>query len=105
MSLPEYMSASTVAPASHIVFCEVSANASKWLQEAQWVQKMASSQQEQQQKWRALGHTSGTPAAVVPPTKIGAIIAQPPPGFGYQPVPSYSANLDNLQELELARGP
>jgi len=39
-----------------------------------------------------------------PLPQIGAIIAQPPPGFGSLPVANLTAHLDKLQELELARG-
>eukprot|EP00729_Bicosta_minor_P003918 gene3918-32935_t len=38
------------------------------------------------------------------PEYIGAIVAQPPPGFGTQPVATYAKHLDELQSLPLVRG-
>ena len=65
--------------------CEVDVNTTQWLQEAKWVQKYAATL------------SAGGP-------QIGAIIAQPPPGFGTQPVSTFSALLDELQRLPLVRG-
>jgi predicted TIM-barrel fold metal-dependent hydrolase len=63
-----------------VVFCEVAVAPEQWLQEASWVQAL------------------GSPL-------IGAIIAQPPPGFGTQPVASYRGLLDTAQaDLPLLRG-
>ena len=65
------------------VFCEVAANSSQWLQEATWVQ--------------GGGGQGGK-------TRVGAIVAQPPPGFGLEPPAAYAAALDALQALPLVRG-
>jgi predicted TIM-barrel fold metal-dependent hydrolase len=65
--------------------CEVDVNTTQWLQEAKWVQKYATTL------------SAGGP-------QIGAILAQPPPGFGTQPVTTFSALLDELQLLPLVRG-
>jgi len=63
-----------------VVFCEVAVAAEQWLQEARWVQTQH-------------------------PGLIGAIIAQPPPGFGSGPVSSYEGLLDAAAaEIELLRG-
>jgi predicted TIM-barrel fold metal-dependent hydrolase len=69
------------------VFCEVSANSDDWLKESQWVQSLADG-----------------PFKDSKP-RIGAIMAQPPPGFGTSPVSNYSAQLDELQaKVPLVRG-
>ena len=87
MSLPEYAAASAAtAPADAVVFCEVSTVAADWLKEARWVQSLA------------LHPPAGVP-------QIGAIMAQPPPGFGTAPVASYAADLDLLAaQVPLLRG-
>lgn len=43
-------------------------------------------------------------AAAAAGPKVGAIVAQPPPGFGTQPVATYAKHLDELQSLPLVRG-
>ena len=63
MTIPEYMVASSAWEVSDIVFCEVSANQEDWLKEARWVQSLAD------------GPFKATK------TRVGAIMAQPPPGF------------------------
>jgi predicted TIM-barrel fold metal-dependent hydrolase len=80
MTMPQYLQASDAWHVSDVVFCEVSADPTDWLKEAKWVQGLAD------------GPTKSSP------TKIGAILAQPPPGFGTAPVASYSADLDQLQK-------
>lgn len=60
-------------------------NTTQWLQEAKWAQSYA-----------ATLSSSGP--------QIGAILAQPPPGFGTQPVAAFSPLLDELQQLPLVRG-
>ena len=78
MTIPQYQQASSAWQVSDIVFCEVSADPTDWLKEAKWVQGLAD------------GPFKSTP------TKVGAIMAQPPPGFGTAPVASYSADLDQV---------
>lgn len=88
MSIPEYAATSTpVAPVSHFVFCEVSADPADWLKEAKWVQGLA----------------DRAPPGV-PGPHVGAIMAHPPPGFGTAPVSTYSASLDEMQAIPLVRG-
>ena len=80
----EYVSASISLPSSQFVFVEVDVIPELWLTEAEWVQSLASERN-------------------VP---VGAIIAQPPPGFGN---PSTDPNTlqqaaQQLALLSLARG-
>jgi predicted TIM-barrel fold metal-dependent hydrolase len=82
----EYSAASASLKPSHVIFCEVDVNTTQWLREAKWAQRYA-----------ATLLSSGGP-------QIGAILAQPPPGFGTQPVGTYTKQLDELQQLPLVRG-
>lgn len=68
-----------------ICSCEVDVNKTQWLREAKWVQNYAATL------------SAGGP-------QIGAILAQPPPGFGTQAVSTFSHHLDELQRLPLVRG-
>jgi predicted TIM-barrel fold metal-dependent hydrolase len=80
----DYTAATTKLPADRFVFVEVAVAPAQWLAEAQWVQALA-----------AAGES-----------RVGAIIAQPPPGFGVpgaDPV-ALGAALDQLAALPLARG-
>jgi hypothetical protein len=129
MSIPQYTATSAAAPAEFIVFCEVSAAKADWLKEATWVQKLADnaaaagvgavvSDGDVDHAGAGAGAVvavasvgagagasavAGAGAAATTPT-IGAIIAQPPPGFGVQPVAAYTKQLDELQALPLVRG-
>eukprot|EP01046_Picozoa_sp_COSAG06_P056414 COSAG06_NODE_10666_length_1640_cov_1.230370_1_plen_302_part_10 len=87
MTIPEYQHASAAWEVSDVVFCEVSANADDWLKESRWVQSLADG---------PFKHSK---------PRVGAIMAQPPPGFGTSPVSNYSQDLDQLQrEVPLVRG-
>ena len=83
-SLDDYAAASSRLPASRVVFVEVAVAQPQWLVEASWVQSLA---------------TAGD-------ARIGAIIAQPPPGFGVPgtDVAALGKLLDQLAGLPLARG-
>lgn len=86
-AIPEYRHTSAAWEVSDIVFCEVSAANDDWLKESQWVQSLADGPFKDSQP------------------RIGAIMAQTPPGFGTSPVSNYSAKLDELQaKVPLVRG-
>eukprot|EP00041_Stephanoeca_diplocostata_P023013 m.558318 g.558318 ORF g.558318 m.558318 type:complete len:687 (-) comp22198_c0_seq3:105-2165(-) len=72
-----------------VVFCEVDVAPKQWLEEVEWVSRLSRMNQ-----MRA----PGTP-------DIGAIVAQPPPGFGSAPVATYARHLDDLMHASsLVRG-
>jgi predicted TIM-barrel fold metal-dependent hydrolase len=82
-TLADYVA--TSAPAldvSTVIFCEVDAAHSQWLAEAKWVQSIADS-------------------ASTDLPRIGAIIAQPPPGFLSVPVGGLTAALDSMKLVPL----
>jgi len=66
----------------YVVFCEVDANSTQWLEESAWIQGGGGQSQDGK-------------------TRVGAIIAQPPPGFGISPPAAYAAKLEALQRLPL----
>ena len=79
-----YTAATTRLPADRFVFVEVAVAAAQWLAEARWVQSLADGGEQ----------------------RIGAIISQPPPGFGVPGADpaALGAALDELAALPLARG-
>jgi len=80
----DYTAATTRLPADRFVFVEVAVAAAQWLAEAAWVQALADAGE----------------------SRVGAIIAQPPPGFGVPGADpaALGAALDRLAALPLARG-
>lgn len=80
----DYQAASLALPVHKVVFVEVDVVPSEWLAEAEWVQSIS------------------TQAGSL----VGAIVAQPPPGFGVPGAPQsrLMADLDRLARLPLARG-
>ena len=76
-----------------VVFCEVDANTTQWLKEATWVQSLADR--------GVLARHRGGGARALPPPSVGAIVAQPPPAFGREPVGKYAHQLDKLGGLSL----
>lgn len=84
-TIPQWRAASSSLAPTRLVFVEVDVNHSQWLAEAMWVQGLAS-----------------RPGGEV----IGAIVAQPPPGFGTAAVPDgeMAAELDRFAALPLVHG-
>jgi len=84
-TLVDYGAATVSRPATKVVFVEVAVAAAEWLAEATWVQSLAAA-----------------PAGAA----LGAIVAQPPPGFGVPGADAakVAAGLDALAALPLARG-
>ena len=83
-SVEDYVANTTRLPSDRFVFVEVAVLKEDWLAEAQWVQSIADGGDK----------------------RVGAIIAQTPPGFG-EPgadVAALGAALDALAALPLARG-
>ena len=85
-TLADHAAATAAQPSSKVVFVEVAVAPAEWLVEAKWVQGLAD---------------AGGAGAV-----LGAIVAQPPPGFGLPgaDLPALAAALDELAALPLARG-
>jgi len=94
MSLQQYAQASAAtAPADYVVFCEVSAAPGDWLAEAKWVQALADADAAAPAEKKNTG------------PQVGAIMAQPPPGFYHLPYWSWDKQLDVLQKgVPLLRG-
>ena len=84
-TIPQWRAASSSLAPSRLVFVEVDVNHTQWLAEATWVQGLATS-----------------PGGSV----IGAIVAQPPPGFGTAAVPDreMAAELGKFAALPLVHG-
>eukprot|EP00037_Helgoeca_nana_P022172 m.225768 g.225768 ORF g.225768 m.225768 type:complete len:349 (+) comp25913_c0_seq2:14-1060(+) len=82
-TLADYVATSApTLDVSTVIFCEVDAAHSQWLAEAKWVQSIADS-------------------ASTDLPRIGAIIAQPPPGFLSVPVGGLTAALDSMRLVPL----
>jgi predicted TIM-barrel fold metal-dependent hydrolase len=86
-TIPDYWVASTSLPTDKLVFVEVDVNHTQWLQEATWVQSLSDAGGEQGRM-------------------IGAIVAQPPPGFGQigANATQLALDLDSLAKLPLVHG-
>jgi hypothetical protein len=84
-TVTEWRDASASVKPSYFVFVEVDVNHSQWFDEAAWVQSLASG-----------------PGG----SAVGAIVAQPPPGFGTATVPvsEMAAELDKFAALPLVHG-
>jgi hypothetical protein len=84
-TIPQWHNASSSLAPTRFVFVEVDVNSSQWLDEASWVQSLAS-------------NTDGY--------AVGAIVAQPPPGFGTASVSrdSMAAELDKFSQIHLVHG-
>jgi hypothetical protein len=85
-TISDWQAASSTLSPNKFVFVEVNVARSQWLEEAQWVQRMADT--------------------VPTGTQIGGIVAAPPLGFGSPnvSVADMAAELDKLAALPLARG-
>jgi predicted TIM-barrel fold metal-dependent hydrolase len=83
-TVTQWRSASSSLSPSRFVFVEVDVNHSQWLEEAAWVQSIA---------------------ALPGGDAIGAIVAQPPPGFGSSvPVSEMALELDKFSAAPLVHG-
>lgn len=76
------------------VFCEASAEPEDWLKETLWCKK--NWQTKITKRWTLLRPTNFNHRHKA--AEIGAIMSQPPPGFGTKPASAYIASLDVIQK-------